>query len=143
MKMHPLVKQIEEMFLPGLNRLASEMRERYPELSFNVWSTAVGTLTEYQGHDVGIECCFQRSSRDVADNVALTINLCHLTSTPRMMLDVICSEPSCHLDAAYPNNWLSNDDWPVATPEILNDLEKRFPDFIGTFYLAVEHGACN
>jgi hypothetical protein len=141
--MHSLVEQIEEMFLPTLNRLALEMQQRHPELIFAVWSSPTGTLTDYKGHDLGVECCFQQSSPKVASVVALSIDVCHLTSTPRVMLEVGWAHPSGHVEASYPDDWSSSDEWPTATPEVLNDLKRRFPDFIRAFQLAVERGAPN
>jgi len=60
--MHPLIAQTEELFLPELQRLASEMRQLHPTLRFNVWHDPVGSLTDYQGYALGVECVFPKSS---------------------------------------------------------------------------------
>ena len=57
---HPLVEQIDELFLPELERLASDLQQRYPNLGFNVWHGVVGSLTDYQGYDCGVECLFPK-----------------------------------------------------------------------------------
>ena len=51
--MHLLIAQTEELFLPELQRLASEMRQLHPTLRFNVWHDPVGSLTDYQGYALG------------------------------------------------------------------------------------------
>jgi hypothetical protein len=53
--MHPLVEQIERLFLPEVQGVASEMRGRYSSLQFNVWHAPEGSLTDYQGYSLGIE----------------------------------------------------------------------------------------
>jgi hypothetical protein len=35
-KMHPLIEQIEELFLPELERLASQLQGRFPALRFKI-----------------------------------------------------------------------------------------------------------
>ena len=79
--MHLLIAQTEELFLPELRRLASEMRQLQPTLRFNVWHDPVGSLTDYQGYALGVECVFPKVAQNVSD-VALSVDLCHLTSTP-------------------------------------------------------------
>lgn len=137
--MHPLVEQIEELFLPGLERLASQMRAEFPSLKFNVWHSRTGTLTAYQGYDVGLECVFPQAAHNAPNNVALSIDLCHLTSTPRMMADVVWGHPSGQSEAEL-KNWFTIADWPEATPETIEELRRTFPTLVQAFETVVGRG---
>ena len=137
--MHPLVEQVKQLFLPDLERLASEMRQRFPALELNVLHYPVGPLTEYQGYDVGVECVFPQAAPHAADNVALTIGFCHLTSTPKVMAGV--GWGSGYSEAEFREGCYTNADWPEATPEILEALRLDFPRLIRAFQAAVERGA--
>lgn len=55
-----LVKQIEELFLPEVQRLASETQQQHPSLRFNLWHAPVGSLTDYQGYALAVECLFPK-----------------------------------------------------------------------------------
>jgi hypothetical protein len=136
--MHPVVEQIENLFLPDLERLASQMRERFQSLSFNVWRWPVGTLTEYKG-DLGVECIFP-TRQNVSDNVALMIELCHLNSKPRLNASVGWGHPSGHSEATFKDNCLTSAEWPEAKPETIEELREFFPTLVGVFESAVKRG---
>jgi hypothetical protein len=138
--MHPLVKQLEGIFLAHLDRLAIELRQQYPGLTFTIWSTPTGTLTDYQGHDLGIECIFKRDSKTHAENVALMVEMCHLTSAPRLMGEVVWSQGSDHSDTSW-REWRLMNEWPVASQEAVSDLESTFPELISAYRKAVAQGA--
>jgi hypothetical protein len=87
--MHPLIERIEELFIPDLERLASHMRQQFPALRFNVWHGPTGTLTDSQGYDVGLECLFPQAAKDAPNSLALSVDVCYLTSIPRLMADVV------------------------------------------------------
>ena len=138
--MHLLIAQTEELFLPELQRLASEMRQLHPTLRFNVWHDPVGSLTDYQGYALGVECVFPKVAQNVSD-VALSVDLCHLTSTPKLMADMAWGHPSGHSEAAFRESWQSSNEWPEATQEIVEELRKQFPKLVRAFQSAVERGA--
>ena len=138
--MHPVFNEIEDMFLPELERLASDLRKRHPDLQFNVWHGPVGSLTKYQGHDVAIECIFPWSQAAVSDNVALNIGICQLTSTPKFMADVVWGHPSGHSEAAFREGWHTSTEWPVVTQIALEELRTYFPKLVQAFRLAIERG---
>jgi hypothetical protein len=138
--MHPLVTRIEELFLPELQRLASEMQQLHPALQFNVWHDSAGSLTDYQGYALGVECAFPRVAPNVSD-VAFSVDLCHLTSTPKLMADVAWGHPSGHSEAAFREGWRSSNEWPEATEEVVEELRKQFPNLVRAFQSAVERGA--
>ena len=135
--MHPLVERIEELFIPDLERLASHMREHFPNLRFNVWHGPTGTLTEWQGYDVGLECLFPQAAQDAPNSLALSIEVCHLTSKPRLMADMVWGHPSGDSEAAFRNNWLKSIDWPEAIPGTIEELREAFPKLIRAFESAV------
>lgn len=137
--MHPLVEQIDQLFLPGLERLASQMRGQLPALEFNAWQSPTGTLTEYQGYDLGLECVFPQAADNAPNAVALTIDLCHLTSTPRLMASVGWSGPSGQSEAEF-RDWSENADWPEATSETIEEPRRTFPALVQAFGSAVERG---
>jgi hypothetical protein len=139
--MHPLVEQIDELFLPELQRLASDLQQRYAHLGFNVWHSTVGSLTDYQGYDFGVECRFPNVTQKGTDNLALTIGLCHLTSTPKLMADVVWGHPSGNCVASFRDNVRSIADWPVAEQRVIQELKAYFPTLVRAFRLAIERGA--
>jgi hypothetical protein len=130
--MHSLVEQIEQLFLPDLERLASQMRGQFPALEFNVWHSPTGTLTEYQGYDLGLECVFPAGGHNEPTTVALSIELCHLTSTPRLMAGVEWSGSSGHSEADF-RDWSKIADWPEATSETIEELRKTLPTLVQAF----------
>lgn len=138
--MHPLVRQIGELFLPELERLASQMREQFPALTFNVWHSPTGALTEYQGWDVGLECVIPQAGKDAPDNVAVMIGLCHLNSRARIMAEVVWGHPSGHPEVEFRDNCLTNADWPEAKPETIEEIKEFLPAMFQAFESAVERG---
>ena len=78
------VAKLEAFFLPLLQQEEKRLSAEYPMFKFNVWSWSVGGRTDYQGHDVGIECTFPDATGNEADCVALIIGVNHLTSVPQI-----------------------------------------------------------
>src|SRR5215813_9807995 len=138
--MHPLINQIEELFLPEMQRLASDLQKQYPALQFKVWRGPVGSLTEYQGYALGVDCLFPKVPQNATNNVALCVDVCHLTSAPRLMAEVGWGQPSGQSEATFRDDLRSNDDWPEATPEIIEELKETFPSLIEAFRSSVARG---
>ncbi len=136
-QMHPLVAQIVDLFFPELQRVASELQQKHPGLQFNVWQGRVGSATEYQGYALGVECIFPTTSENATNNVALCIDMCHLTTAPRIMADVAWGYPSGQSEAALRENSHSSNDWPEVTPEVVEELKKAFPKLAQTFQSSV------
>ena len=136
--MHPLVEQIERLLLPQMRGVASEMRNIYSNLQFNLWNAPEGTLTEWQGYSLGIECVFPRDAEKLSNNVSLGIDLCHLTSVPKLAADVVWGHPSGDVEASFPEGRASMHQWPEATPETFEELRKALPKFIQAFENAVQ-----
>lgn len=77
-----VVRKLEDTFLTELRLLSEKFRTRYPDYSFNVWSSPVGSLTPLQGHNLGLECIFPDTEKWQADCVAIIIGVAHLTTEP-------------------------------------------------------------
>jgi hypothetical protein len=75
---------VHDSFEQAFRELADELARQHPEARFSVVSVEVGTATTYQGHDLHLECFWPGRGRDDPDNVILDIELCHLTTTPRV-----------------------------------------------------------
>ena len=136
--MHPLVEQLESLFLPQLERLAVDLRKRFPTLHFNLWHGPVGGLTEYQGYDLGLECIFPSASSGVSEHISLSVDLSHLASRPKVMASADGGKES---STFFRDDWSTSADWPEATPETLKDLAEDFPRISRAFEAAVERGA--
>jgi hypothetical protein len=134
---HPLVEQIEELFLPELQQLASDLQQRHPNLKFNVWHSRVGSHTDYQGYDFGVESLFPNVAQNGTDNIALTIGVCHLTSTPKLMADVVWGHPCGNCEASFRDDLRSIADWPVAEQSVIEELKAYFPTLARAFRLAI------
>jgi hypothetical protein len=100
----------------------------------------VGSLTDYQGYAVGVECAFSKVALNVSD-VALSVDLCHLTSTPKLMADVTWGHPSGHSEVAFRESCRLSNEWPEATEEVVEELREQFPRLVRAFQSPVERGA--
>jgi len=138
--MHPLVDQIERLFLPDLERIASQMQARFPALKFNTWQWPTSVQPEYKDYDLGVECLFPAAAKGAADNVALIIELCFLNSTPRLNGSVVWNHPSGQLEAEFNDYYLTNAEWPEANQETVEELREFFPNLAEAFNSAVERG---
>lgn len=118
--------------------LAAELVCRHPEAHFSVHSLPVGTGTAYQGHMLCVECVWLGRGPDEPDNVLLEVELCHLTSTPRVNADICWGHGRIEVELA--TGWSSNADWPVATPAVLQQLSARMPTLMGEFRRVVARG---
>ena len=85
-----VVQVLEQRILQPLEEAATRFRQRYPRLRIQTWSGPVGSSTEYQGHDVGIDCLNPGASDDQPDNVALSIGVKHLTTLPLLCTADVC-----------------------------------------------------
>jgi len=116
------------------------MRERFPNLTFNVWEWPTGTVAEYIDYELGVECLFPITGKGATDNVALMIEVCFLNSRPRLNASVGWGHPSGHSEATFRDNCLTNAEWPEAKPETIAELREFFPSLAVAFESAVERG---
>ena len=137
---HPLAIQLDDMFLPTLEQAAADMRQRFRDVQFQVWRCPVGSATQFEGYDIGLECCFPVASPDQSDNVALTISLANVSVRPKIMAEVVWGHPSGHGEAAWRDDWQSSHDWPEANPETLRHVAEALPRLLRAFEEAVARG---
>jgi len=137
-----LVDRLEAEYLPELRSLQAALAARFRHLIFTVYSSPVGTLTTFKGHGIGIECLFPDKPADRSDNVALSIDVCHLDRTPLRGADVCWGHPSGYLEDSLIENTeaSTSDDWREANEATLARLRELFPRLSRAFVRAVERG---
>ena len=140
MKGNDLIRALEEQYVPLLTKLAGDLGESYPGLKFSVYTYPVGSETSHAGHSMGLECLFPEQPLDQSDNVCLEVSLCHLTTRPRLMADVVWGHPSGYSEASLNDKWTTQEDWPEATPSTLSQLAESFADLYHSFEEAVRRG---
>jgi hypothetical protein len=117
--------------------LAAELARRHPEARFTVQNRPSGAATVYQGHDLCVECFWPGRERDEPDGVVLEVQLCHLTTTPRVNADVCWDHGQVEAEFAHGP---SNNDWPEATPAVLEHQSARMPELMDEFRMVVARG---
>ena len=83
-----IVQGLEKRFLPIIKRMAKEISNEFPHVKTNILSFPIGSSTTYQGYTIGIECLLPKNSSNQTDNIALTIETMHLTTFPKVTVDV-------------------------------------------------------
>jgi hypothetical protein len=63
--------------------------------------SSVGSLTPYPGRIIGIDCLLAHAPEDHPDNVALGVDVQHLTTVPLIDADVCWGHPSGHAEAQF------------------------------------------
>jgi hypothetical protein len=95
----PWVTRFEDQLMPTFERIAQEIRQTFPEMTARVWSSPIGSSTEFQGHCMGVDCVFKDAPPEASDCVALTIQLAYLTTRPQLTsADVCWGHPSGHCE---------------------------------------------
>jgi hypothetical protein len=136
-----VIESVESLFLPRLERLAEELRRRFPDASFVAYGGMVGSGMEDESYDVAIVCVFPDIPPTQPADISLHASVCDLTRTPRIMAGVVWGHPSGHAEAVFREGWRSSiSEWPEATPEVLQQLAEDLPRLIAAFEAAVERG---
>ena len=95
------VSQLRVCLLPILQAWQQELRREYPDVTMNIYDWPVGELTNWRGHDIGIECTFKNAAPKWSDNVALSVSLKHLHKTPSIVsAEVVWGHPSGYVEAS-------------------------------------------
>ena len=76
------VSEMNTRFMPVLTHMAEQLAQDFPGMKVNLYSNPVGTKTDWQGHDWGIDCCFPNASEQTQDNTYLSVEAGHLTTKP-------------------------------------------------------------
>ena len=134
---HPLVKKLEERLLPEFEEIAEKIRNEIPDVFVKVYSSSSGSLTEFQGRDFLIDCIFTDYYRET-DNVALGVNLCHITTIPRISADVVWGSPSCYTEGEF-YEWYGSftENGLKVSDEVLENLYKDLPRLYEALFTAL------
>jgi hypothetical protein len=136
--MDDVARVVTEMFGPSFEDLTERLRRIHPRARFSVSSCPIGSATSYQGFLLYAECFWPDTPPNAPDHVVLEVQLCHLTSTPRVNADVCWADGS--VDAELDAGWSSNEEWQEVTPQVLRRLKERMPELIEAFEEAVQRG---
>ena len=127
-----LIANLEAKCMPHLLESQARLRTSYPALEFNVWSSPTGSLTPWQGHDLGIEVEVPVSDDSREPNwLVLEISTHHLTTEPKLQAFVSWGySHALAVDASF------------ETPQPLVDanvdlLEQSLPKLLASFEAAV------
>jgi hypothetical protein len=130
-----VVQELEKRLLPSLQKVAEEISKQFPRVKASVWSSPVGSLTDLQGHDLGIDCLITDAGPDETDSVALSVGVRKLTTTPLIDQAGVCwGASSGQVEAElYPD--------PIeVTDESLQELEAQLPFLYDALKRAVKRG---
>jgi hypothetical protein len=128
-----VVAELERRLLPYLTEAARQIELDFPAARARASSTPVGSLTEYQGHTVWLECWFPDGG--VPDGLGLAVTVRHLTTAPELdQAYVAWDHPSgaCEID-------LIQSPIPYST-ESLAALEGRLGELVAAVRRAVSRG---
>jgi hypothetical protein len=70
----------------------------------------------------------------------LSVELFDLTSSARVIAEVVWGHPSGHTEASFRDDWQSSAQWPEATPKVVAELVESFPSLVLAFRAAVQRG---
>lgn len=119
---NPLIKKLEERILPEFEKVAEKIRQEIPNIKVNVYASSSGSQTEFQGYDFWVDCIFTDCLMET-DYVSLGVELCHITTIPRISADVCWGSPSCYVEAElYKWHGSFTENGLIVTDEVLEDL---------------------
>ncbi|MEP6900799.1 MAG: hypothetical protein ABJA66_03555 [Actinomycetota bacterium] len=125
--------------MPEFEEIAEKIRQEIPNVIVTVSSDTIGSQTQFQGYDFWIECLFT-SDYEETDNVALTVGLGHLTTTPRIEAGVIWGYPSGKGEEASFRNWggIFPNEGIIVSDEVLEDLYRDLPRLYEALFEALK-----
>jgi hypothetical protein len=138
--MSSVVAQLEEKFRVPFENLAKRLSDDFPYLSSAKVESHPFGFDEYLGHSMHVSCLLHyKHALSEADNVALSISLSKLTSTPKLNADVCWGHPSGYLEAEFTSSDLDfNDetleklyaDLPRLSESLIEAVRRRKPKII-------------
>ena len=129
------VSQLRASLLPILQAWEQELRREHSDVTINIYDGSVGKLTNWQGHDIGIECIFKHAAPEWPDHVALSVSLKHVHKTP--------SIDSADIVWGYPSGYVEANVVPVSvefSPDRLVELIERLPELFTALKEAIRRG---
>lgn len=138
--MKNLVEEIESNLLSVFRETGSKFSTQFPNVKAVAYSSPVGSATQLQGHHIVIDCLLTDAPLDQSDNVALSVNICHLTTQPKINADVCWGHPSGTIEDSFYDDWQKSEDWPLATKETVAQLYQTIPRLIAALEMALKRG---
>jgi hypothetical protein len=131
----PLGGPVVREWLDALReRFEHEMGElrAIPGVDVRVCSAPVGSCTEFQGHDVRVDVTLADG-----ESLALSVTAASLTTLPRLYADVSWSHGN-----VVARTWdvESSAEWPVASPEHVEHLERDLARLFAAMREAIVRG---
>ncbi len=132
------ITDLEGHYLPVFRKMAGEISAEFPRVHTNVWSYAIGALTDYKGHGLGLECAIPAEISDPAvqaqmEFVALMINIKHLTTQP-LIDTVLVSWGSGQVEASLAPESVA------ITQANLDEIDRHLPELFKALKSAVARG---
>lgn len=127
------VSQLRTSLLPVLQDWEQELRREYPDVTTIICDSSIGSATDWNGHNIGIECLLKESRPDLPDNVALLVSLRHLHKTSSIV----------DADVCWGNGYIEASVLPACVEfsrDHLADLIKRLPELFTTLKQAIRRG---
>jgi hypothetical protein len=129
------IQPIAEQLLTTFTTIVPELVRKYPDVRLHTFSGSVGSLTDYQGYHIGVECLFPDAQLDHDDLVVLTVDFRHITTTPEMNADVTWGRG--HIDVAF------SDAWAPVSEQTHAQLFASLPRLCAAFEQAIQRGMPN
>ncbi|WP_147448601.1 hypothetical protein [Corallococcus terminator] len=128
---------------PLLEACAEQLRRSHPDVEVTVWDSSTGSLTRYQGHDIGIDCELKHALPDGTSGIALCLGLAHLDRAPILAdASVTWGTPSSHAELELiPLPERFKEHTPLAfTDENFEGLMARLPELLDALKKALARG---
>ena len=127
---------LERSLLPLCETARDALVLEFPACQIGVWSGAVGSLTTYQGHDLGVAVVLPDMPHRHADNVSLIVGIKHVTTRPMLAGAAVSWGAGEH--PAVGIELLKR---PVRfTTRSLTDIERQFPELVDTLRAGIVAG---
>ncbi|WP_426437371.1 hypothetical protein [Bradyrhizobium genosp. P] len=128
------VSQFRASLLPIMQIWEQELRREYPDVTTTICDSSVGRLTDWNGHNIGIDCLFKEATPDSPDNLALMISLKHVHKAPSLVsADVVWGHPA-YVEASVLPECVE------FSPDHLAQLIKRLPELFTALKQAIRRG---
>lgn len=127
------VSQLRASLLPTFKVWEQELRREYPDVRINIYDYSVGALTEWNGHDIGIDCIFQEAAPESPDNLALSVSLNHLQKAPSLV----------SAEVVWGNGYIETCVLPASvefSADHLAELIERLPELFTALKQAIRRG---
>jgi hypothetical protein len=129
------VSQLRAGLLPILQVWEQKLRREYPDVTTKIYDCPIGQRTDWQGHDIGIECLFKNTAPEWPDNLAMSVSLKHLRKTPSIdSADVVWGHPGGYVEASLLSASIE------FSSDRLAELIERLPELFTALKQAIQRG---